>query len=617
MGRRRAATRRARVLAAPAALFALFVWVAASSAVAQTIELRVAPGPHYVGDPVDVEVHTEGFERSPEPSCLAPPPADGTLHLRGISPNVQSSIQIINGRMTRSERVRFVCHFQFIAQRPGRYALGPFTAEQRGRAERAGPLEVEVVEIPVDRRFTLSIGIPDEPVFVGQHVPIPIEWWLGMELRDQVQRFVVRSELFEREEDFRFIEDQRAAGGERALVIDTPDGELELAAQVTEAERDGAPQLVVSALRTLVPMRPGEYALAPGVVQVEEVVRWRRDLFGRRTPARTRRRIARDEPRTLVVLEPPRANRPASYAGAVGRGFTLDVSADRSVVQVGDPITLTVRVRGDGNLRVVGLPPLDADGGLSAEAFRLPEADPSGRMTDDAKVFEVAVRVLDADVREVPALAYSWFDPETGSYQTTRSRPIALSVRPAEVVSAGDVVSGQSAGAPGDAQPERESAAAEGREPDGSFADALAVQSADLAIERDPDLLLRSAPRRGLLEAGLYGAGLLALAAGAALRMRSGRASGAAETHRVVASARARIAGAASGDAASTSATIASALREVLSADPALGGPEFEDLLRRCDEQAYAPEGAAVGIAAGSLRTEALALLEAGEGGRR
>ena len=33
-----------------------------------------------------------------------------------------------------------------------------------------------------------------------------------------------------------------------------------------------------------------------------------------------------------------------------------------------------------------------------------------------------------------------WFDPDLGHYQTTRTRPIALSVRPATVIGAADVV---------------------------------------------------------------------------------------------------------------------------------------------------------------------------------
>ena len=61
---------------------------------------------------------------------------------------------------------------------------------------------------------------------------------------------------------------------------------------------------------------------------------------------------------------------PPSFAGAVGRGFSLEAAADRSVVQLGDPITLTLTIRGDGNLGNVALPALEGEHGFSPERFR-------------------------------------------------------------------------------------------------------------------------------------------------------------------------------------------------------------------------------------------------------
>ena len=132
-----------------------------------------------------------------------------------------------------------------------------------------------------------------------------------------------------------------------------------------------------------------EFDLAAATIHVDEITHFQRDLFGRRTAARTRKIFARDVPRRLVVKAPPIQGRPESFAGAVGRGFSLEAAADRSVVQLGDPITLTLTVRGDGNLASIGLPRLDADGGLLPGQFRIPEGDVSGQLTADGKVFLV------------------------------------------------------------------------------------------------------------------------------------------------------------------------------------------------------------------------------------
>ena len=137
----------------------------------------------------------------------------------------------------------------------------------------------------------------------------------------------------------------------------------------------------------------------------------------------------------------PLEGRPGSFAGAVGEGFSIEVAADRTVVRVGDPIGLTIALRGKGNLDNASLPPLSAEGGLNPDRFRLPEGDTPGKMADGVKQFQISVRVTDESVIEIPKLAYSWFDPETETYRTAHSKPIALRVMPAQVVSASDVVS--------------------------------------------------------------------------------------------------------------------------------------------------------------------------------
>ena len=81
---------------------------------------------------------------------------------------------------------------------------------------------------------------------------------------------------------------------------------------------------------------------------------------------------------------------------------------------------------------------------MSAEQFRLPDGDIVGTYADDRKTFGFNIRVLDETISEIPSLAFSWFDPAAEAYQTTHSKPIALRVGEANVVSAEDVVRNQS-----------------------------------------------------------------------------------------------------------------------------------------------------------------------------
>jgi len=257
-------------------------------------------------------------------------------------------------------------------------------------------------------------------------------------------------------------------------------------------------------------------------------------------------------------------------------------------VQVGEPIALNFELRGEGNLETASLPPLDAEGLLAPSQFRVPEGELAGRLEAGAKRFTAVVRVLDPSVREIPALEYAWFDPTTEQFQTTRSRPIALSVGEAEVIGAADVqrdATRDAEAAPGAAPAPGAPAAQRGP---------LLLTGADLAIERDPERLLRRAEagaQRSWLVALLY-AGSLGVVGLAQLdrRRRSVDPAVTARRRRVGAELR-RVREASSLPAHEAVAELARALRKILAEVPDARGPEIDEFLGECDARSYAPEG--------------------------
>jgi len=501
------------------AALTLGLGIDATAAAEAEVQLRIGPEPYYVGTPVNVHVHTTGFEREPQPTIDVNPPGGGTLRLAGVVPNFSSSMRIVNGRIYQSETVTYTFKYEFVAASPGTYRIGPFRVSQNGAEGVTEPYALKVREVPIDPQLRIRLLLPEAPVYVGQHVPVTVEWWLDEQLRDRLSAYTIRSELFERDDLFQFITDDPPADGAQSLEIETASGQLRLAALVDERRHGGRRYLVVTAQRQMLPLRAGDHVLAPATVIAEEVTRWTRDFFGGRRPGDTRRIFSRDEPRRLVVKPTPSEGRPDSFAGAVGQGFSLDVSADRSVVQLGDPISLKMTVRGAGNLAIAGPPRLDADGTLRPEHFRLPDRDVAGEIVDDAKVFEVSLRVLDDAVREIPALPYAYFDPEAGQYHTVYSRPIALSVRPAQVISADDVVASNRVRI----QPaDLEESVEENGDPvapptrRGSFS----LIGADLSITKDPSTLLHRPSHARAPIYATYGGSLALLAIAGWLRRR-------------------------------------------------------------------------------------------------
>ncbi|HVX11229.1 MAG TPA: BatD family protein [Pirellulales bacterium] len=574
------------------------------------VEVATQQPPHYAGDPVVIQFTVEGFEEEPQPTCTVDTPSgELAAGLRGqmtaSNPNVFSQIIQQNGQLYRSKRVTYQIQYLVTAEQPGEYQVGPFAIQQGSRVVKADAVSMSFQAVPLDPKMRVRLVLPDRPVYPDQRVPIDIEWWYAENL-ENVLKLSIYSPVFDQ---FHFAAAPPRTRGSSQLPIDTKDGQIALPATAREEKVDGRRFVVVTANRTLIPDRPGEFTLAPITATVRKATERARsrgpfadfdDLFGgsllgemegRGQPTRTALARAEGEPQKLVVKPFPTDGRPESFVGAVGSGFSIDVVADRTVVRVGDPIGLDITLRGNGNVENASLPALSADDGMNPDQFHLPEGDASGTVADGAKRFHVSVRVTDESVGEIPALAYSWFDPETESYQTARSKPIALRVMPAQLVSAGDVVRNKSSTDPEDGKRattdghgERQVAMSTPHRP------AVSLNGADLAIESDADTVLRdSAGNSTFITAAMYAVGCLLVAVALVDRRRRNADPALIARRKSVRSQQDRIARAAQQPQRQAAEEIAAALRMLVAEAPNLDRDAAQAVIADCETIAYAP----------------------------
>ncbi len=137
------------------------------------------------------------------------------------------------------------------------------------------------------------------------------------------------------------------------------------------------------------------------------------------------------EAQTLRVRGIPEAGRPPNFSGAVGV-FQMKVQARPQDLRAGDPVTLNLLVEGRGNIDTVEMPHIDFP-----EDFRVYDAKLVGReynneVGEGRKLFEQVVIPRSEKVDRIPPIAFSFFNPEKGEYQTLRHEPISLKVSPAE-----------------------------------------------------------------------------------------------------------------------------------------------------------------------------------------
>jgi len=554
---------------------------------AQTVTAQTARGPQYIGEPVPIQVVAEGFEEDPAPTIEAPAPgsAGWRLAYRGVSPSVSSSVMIVGGQIRRSKEVKFVFSYELQVDRPGGVTVGPFVVSQGSVRKATRPLSIDFRDVPRSDRIGVKLEFPDTPVYVGERIPITVRFQLAGSVRENMTGYTLRVPLFDETDTFRFLDVPDA--GSTDVKIQTAEGELDLKGDAQTTTISGEEALVVSIRRIAVPLREGPLSIPPTTLDVEEGTRFRRDLFGSRQATHVRKWRATDQPRDFVVKRIPADRTPPSFAGAVGSGFSLRVTADRTVVQVGEPIALTIELRGDGNLESASLPPLDARGLLPRSQFRVPEGELAGELTDGAKKFTAMVRVTDGKVTEIPALEYSWFDPASESFQMTQSRPIALSVRDAQVIGAAQVERDSSAEVGDGVTVPKEGAAAAS-----TTASPLVLTGADLAIERDPARLLRTTSSGGVGTwriAGVYVATLLLVGFAGFDRRRRDVDPVVAQRRRNVDEQLDRIRAAQSLPSAEAAGVLAAALRALIAEVPQASLPEIDSFVGECDARSYAP----------------------------
>ena len=180
----------------------------------------------------------------------------------------------------------------------------------------------------------------------------------------------------------------------------------------------------------LFPARAGELELAPMDYEVEvREVDTTRDPFAPFFSPFRSRRVDREvtAAATTISASPLPGSAPPSFNGAVGR-FEFAASVSQSTVEPGEPVTLTVTMRGTGNaatLRAPEIPDLDGVDAYAPESER--RVDRARSPLTSARTFTYTFVPQGASF-EIPEIVWSYFDPAGGQYETRREGPFPITV---------------------------------------------------------------------------------------------------------------------------------------------------------------------------------------------
>ena len=127
----------------------------------------------------------------------------------------------------------------------------------------------------------------------------------------------------------------------------------------------------------------------------------------------------------VTVLPLPQEGKPLSFSGAVGQ-FTIQTQVDGTQFPAGQPISLRVRLEGQGNAKVIELPEIKWPENL--EVYDTKSESKFFKDGMSYKEFEILVIAKTPGEVKVPQINFSYFDPNSKQYVTKSTEEFNITI---------------------------------------------------------------------------------------------------------------------------------------------------------------------------------------------
>lgn len=391
-------------------IFGMAYFLTAALSAQVKITARFDPLTATVGQRVNYVLEVEGSEKPPAGQI---PAVDGIQIGTTCTTSWQQSFNSINGRTEFVKKVSY--SFPVATAKEGTFQVPAWIVEIDGNKYRvpAATLQVNPPGEALRNAVFLEIHPPVKQMYVGQSIPVEVRMRVREDVRHQLTSLP------------EMIGDAFTAG------------------QFTEQNlrryrefSNGIPFLVYSWPYLLTPLKAGtqKIALQENIALADPQANRRpsqRDVFdsffqGRFDSMENRTVFSGDI--LIDVLEMPADGKPASFSGAIGDFQLATVLSTRST-QVGDPVTLTVTLSGEGNFDRIAAPVMVENGD-----WRLYPPKVDFHKTDDLgyrgkKVFEYILRPESLQATTIPILQFAYFHPQEKAYFDLSTKPESIVVK--------------------------------------------------------------------------------------------------------------------------------------------------------------------------------------------
>jgi tetratricopeptide (TPR) repeat protein len=375
-------------------------------------------------DSIQAQIAVTGVMSAPQPEITNA--KDFDIQSFGTS----TQFNMINGAISRS--VNF--SYQFTPKRAGRFTVGPAKVVVGGKTYESNAVLIDVAKsggggVAGGGNPPGSAAAPDS----GDSNGVSKLFQVKADV-DPRRLYVNQQGVF----TFQFL--ARAQLQNAQLSLPNFSGfikeELEKEKQM-EKVMNGIPWQVNEMKFSLYPIAPGKVDLGETSVQGDVLMRSRGrgnspfdsffDDFGMGMGGRPKHLRVKSEPVTVDILPLPDTGKPATFGGLVGN-FKIKSTLSRTSLAVGDSVTQTLEISGDGNLRDITFPE------LGLKEFKTYDDKPAlktwmenGRLVG-TKTLKRALVPLAAGAFRLPAARLDYFDPVARAYKVAEAAPLELTV---------------------------------------------------------------------------------------------------------------------------------------------------------------------------------------------
>ncbi|MDF0714981.1 BatD family protein [Muricauda sp. 334s03] len=178
----------------------------------------------------------------------------------------------------------------------------------------------------------------------------------------------------------------------------------------------------------LYPQKSGQLDIEPLSLEIfVDVPTNRRDFFGGRIYTQTSKTVSAGK-RTINVKPLPESGKPVDFSGAVG-DFDFSVTTSKTQLNASESLQAKVEVSGKGNLKLFQLPEPELPSSLEVYDPEYEESINTYSSGMEGKVSNNYTIVPSYRGKyPIPSISFSYFNPNTGSYETIKSEEINIEV---------------------------------------------------------------------------------------------------------------------------------------------------------------------------------------------